>query len=69
MLKSLLSEEMLIELPVIAMILEKILNLLKLKMVTTQPILDQPKSELRKMKTHTSVLKKTLKVKVIPTNK
>ncbi len=69
MLKSLLSEEMLTELPAIAMISERTLKDLKLKMETTLPILDLMKSELKRKRTLTSVLRKTLKAKIIPTHK
>ena len=69
MLKLSLSEEMLIELTEIATTSEKILKVLKAKMVNTALISDLLRSELKRKRTLISVLKKTLKDKIIPTHK
>jgi len=67
MLKSSLSEEMLIESTEIAMTSEKTLKVLKAKTVNTVLISDLPRSELKRKRTIISVSKKTLKLKIIPT--
>jgi len=67
MLRSLLSEEMLIESTVIAMTTEKTLKLLKVKTVNTLLTSEALKSESKKKRTLTSVLKKTLKIKISQT--
>ena len=67
MLKSSLSEEMLIELTEIATTSEKILKVLKAKTVNTVLISDLPRSELKRKRTLISVSKKTLMPKITPT--
>ena len=67
MLKSSLSEEMLIESTEIAMTSEKILKVLKAKTVNMALISDLLRSELKRKRTIISVSKKTLKLKIIPT--
>jgi len=67
MLRSLLSEEMLIESTVIAMTSEKTLKVLKVKTVTTLLTSEALKSKSKRKRTLTSVLKKTLKIKILQT--
>jgi hypothetical protein len=67
MLKLSLSEEMLTELMEIATTSEKILKVLKAKMVNTALISDLPRSELKRKRILISVSKKTLKPKITPT--
>lgn len=67
MLRSLLSEEMLIESTVIAMTSEKTLKVLKVKTVTTLLTSEALKSKSKRKRTLTSVLKKTLKIKISQT--
>jgi len=67
MLRSLLSEEMLIESTVIAMTSEKTLKVLKVKTVTTLLTSEALKSESKRKRILTSELKKTLKIKISQT--
>ena len=60
---------MLIELMVIAMTSGKTLKILKERTVNTPTTSDPLKSELKKKRTLISVSKKTLKIKITPTNK
>jgi hypothetical protein len=60
---------MLIELTEISMILERILKILKERMVNTLLTSDQLKSESKRKRTIILALKKTSKVKIIPTHK